>query len=137
MEYKTIEVFFSIMISLFAFGAFHGTDFLSSALLVSVGKHVRNTLKDTTVPAVPAIRTGQDLYQLCVSIGPDPDGWETLKCDYMIWNKVVSIAARLLQGTMSIHLISPNPDNNNLKSEYRKEINRLLNGRIGIDLCRY
>ena len=51
---------------------------LSSALLVSFGKHTRNTLKDTKVPAVPAIRTGQDLSLLdCKQQGPDPDGWET------------------------------------------------------------
>lgn len=51
---------------------------LSSALLVSFGKHTRNTLKDTKVPAVPAIRTGQDLSLLkSKQQGPDPDGWET------------------------------------------------------------
>ena len=53
---------------------------LSSALLVSFGKHTRNTLKDTKVPAVPAIRTGQDLSLLdCKQQGPDPDGWETMR----------------------------------------------------------
>lgn len=94
---------------------------LSSALLVSFGKHTRNTLKDTKVPAVPAIRTGQDLSLLkSKQQGPDPDGWETMKSDIMIWNKAVKIAARLLQSTMSTHLISPDPIYN-LKSEYRKE----------------
>jgi hypothetical protein len=56
---------------------FFGHYFLSSAFLVSVGKHNRNTLKNTMLPTVPAIRTGQDLYQKGISIGPDPDGWET------------------------------------------------------------
>ena len=93
---------------------------LSSALLVPVGKHTRNTLKDTNVPAVSATRTGQDLHSFGIRQGPDPDGWETLKSNNMIWNAVVIIAARLLQSTMSIHLISPNPIYN-LKSEYRKE----------------
>ena len=55
---------------------FHGL-VLSSAFLISIGKHARNTLKDTKVPAVPAIRTGQDLFHKGISIGPDPDGWET------------------------------------------------------------
>jgi len=64
------------MISLFALHVFHGID-LSSALLVSVEKHTRNTLKDTPVPTVPAIRTGQDLSQIGIRFGPDPDGWET------------------------------------------------------------
>ena len=50
---------------------------LSSALLVSFGKHTRNTLKDTKVPAVPAIRTGQDPYQAIDRSDPVPDGWET------------------------------------------------------------
>ena len=93
---------------------------LSSALLVPVGKHTRNTLKDTNVPAVSATRTGQDLHSFGIRQGPDPDGWETLKSDNMIWNAVVIIAVRLLQSTMSIHLMSPNPIYN-LKSEYRKE----------------
>lgn len=110
---------------------------LSSALLVPVGKHPRNTLKDTKVPAVSAIRTGQDLSLLdCKQQGPDPDGWETMKSDIMIWNKAVKIAARLLQSTMSTHLISPDPIYN-LKSEYRKEKDCLLNCCIGVDLCRY
>lgn len=56
---------------------FHGYYFLSSAILVSVEKHNRNTLKNTKLPTVPAIRTGQGLYQKGISIGPDPDGWET------------------------------------------------------------
>ena len=63
--------------------------FLSSALLVSVEKHNRNTLKDTKVPAVPAIRTGQDQNSLGISIGPGPDGWEIQKSDYRFWNKAV------------------------------------------------
>lgn len=100
---------------------FHGKYFLSSALLIFFEEHTRNTLKDTIVPTVPAIRTGQDLLTLGISLGPDPDGWETLKSDNMIWNKAVTIAARLLQSTMTIHPISPNPQYN-LKSEYRKEI---------------
>lgn len=50
---------------------------LSSALLVSFGKHTRNTLKDTKVPAVPAIRTGQGHHR--IRSGPEPDGWEILK----------------------------------------------------------
>ena len=50
---------------------------LSSALLVPVGKHTRNTLKDTNVPAVSATRTGQDLHSFGIRQGPDPDGWET------------------------------------------------------------
>ena len=100
----------------------HGKYFLSSAFLVFFEEHNRNMLKDTNLPTVPAIRTGQDLRIIGISPGPEPDGWETLKSDNMIWNKAVPIAARLLQSTMSIHLISPNPDNNNLKSEYRKEI---------------
>ncbi len=50
---------------------------LSSALLVPVGKHPRNTLKDTKVPAVSAIRTGQDLLLFGIRQGPDPYGWET------------------------------------------------------------
>ena len=91
-------------------------------LLVSFDKHTRNTLKDTTVPTVPAIRTGQDLLIRGISHGPDPDGWETIKSDNMIWNKAVKIAARLLQSTMPIHPISPNPKYNP-KSEYRKEKN--------------
>ena len=100
----------------------HGKYFLSSAFLILFGKHNRNTLKDTIVPAVPAIRSGQDHVLCGRRSGPDPDGWETLKSNNMIWNKAVPIAARLLQSTMPIHLISPNPDKNNLKSEYRKEI---------------
>ncbi len=55
---------------------FNGLD-LSSAFLISVGKHARNTLKDTKVPAVPAIRTGQDPYQAIGRSDPVPDGWET------------------------------------------------------------
>lgn len=50
---------------------------LSSALLVPVGKHPRNTLKDTKVPAVSAIRTGQDPLLFGIRQGPDPYGWET------------------------------------------------------------
>jgi len=45
--------------------------------VVSVEKHARNKLKGTKVKPVPAIRTGQGHCQ--VSVGPDPDGWETLK----------------------------------------------------------
>lgn len=125
-----------IMISLFAVSGTHGKDFLSSAFLVSVGKHNRNTLKDTTVPAVPATRSGQDLYIIGISIGPDSDGWETSKSDNMIWNKAVPIAARLLQSTMQIHFVCPNP-NNNSKSEYCKENDYLLKGYIGVDLNRH
>ena len=44
-------------------------------LYTSVEKHVRNTLKNTPFPTVPAIRTGQDLH--ANGIGPDPDGWES------------------------------------------------------------
>ena len=55
----------------------HGKYFLSSALLVTFGKHTRNTLKDTNVPTVPATRTGQDPVSCGISMGPDPDGWET------------------------------------------------------------
>ena len=106
-------------------GVFCKQYFLSSALLVSVEKHNRNTLKDTKVPAVPAIRTGQDQNSFGISIGPAPDGWETQKSDYRFWNKAVIIAARLLQSTMSIHLFHPNPYHN-LKSEYRKETELLL-----------
>ena len=102
---------------------FHGKYFLSSALLVTFEKHNRNTLKDTTVPTVPAIRTGQDLSFYGIRLGPEPDGWETLESDNMIWNKAVTIAVRLLQSTMPIHMVCPNPDYYNLKSEYRKEIN--------------
>lgn len=102
---------------------FHGKYFLSSALLVAFEKHTRNTLKDTNVPTVPAIRTGQDhLFFAGIRLGPEPDGWKTRKSDNMIWNNAVIIAARLLQSTMSMPLFSPNP-NYNLKSEYRKEIN--------------
>ena len=100
----------------------HGKYFLSSALLVTFGKHTRNTLKDTNVPTVPATRTGQDPILFGISMGPDPDGWETLKSDNMIWNKAVKIAARLLQSTMSKLSISPNP-HYNLKPEHRKENN--------------
>jgi hypothetical protein len=94
--------------------------YLSSALLVPVGKHSRNTLKDTKVPAVSAIRTGQGPFLLGIRQGPEPDGWETLKSDNMIWTEAAMIAARLLQSTMSIHLMSPDPIYI-LKSEYRKE----------------
>ena len=45
---------------------FHGKYFLSSALLVTFEKHTRNMLKDTNVPTVPAIRTGQDHLFLMV-----------------------------------------------------------------------
>lgn len=55
---------------------FNGLD-LSSAFLISIGKHARNTLKDTKVPAVPAIRTGQGHHR--IRSGPEPDGWEILK----------------------------------------------------------
>lgn len=122
------------MISLFE--SYIGYYFLSSDFLVSVEKHYRNTLKNTLLPTVPAIRTGQDLFHKGISIGPDPDGWETLKSNNMIWNKAVPFAARLLQSTMSTHLISPDPIYN-LKSEYRKEKDCLLNCCIGVDLCRY
>ena len=98
----------------------HGICKLSSGFRDAFEKHTRNTLKDTTVPTVPAIRTGQDLFFHGIRQGPDPDGWETLKSDNMIWNKAVKIAARLLQSTMPIHPISPNPKYNP-KSEYRKE----------------
>ena len=91
----------------------HGKYFLSSALLVTFGKHTRNTLKDTNVPTVPATRTGQDHFLFYgIRLGPDPDGWETMKSEHMIWNKAVEIAARLLQSTMTILSISPNPENN-------------------------
>lgn len=63
------------MISLFESN--NGYYFLSSAFLVSVEKHYRNTLKNTKLPTVPATRTGQDLFQKGISIGPDPGGWET------------------------------------------------------------
>ena len=63
------------MISLFE--SYIGYYFLSSDILVSVEKHYRNTLKNTLLPTVPAIRTGQDLFHKGISIGPDPDGWET------------------------------------------------------------
>lgn len=98
---------------------FHG---ITSSFRANFEKHTRNTLKDTTVPTVPAIRTGQDLFFHGIRQGPDPDGWETLKSDNMIWNKAVIIAARLLQSTMPIHPISPNLKYNP-KSEYRKEKN--------------
>lgn len=39
--------------------------FLSTVNLLSVEKHVRNELKDTKVPTVPAIRTGQDRNLFC------------------------------------------------------------------------
>lgn len=55
----------------------HGKYFLSSALLIFVEEHPRNTLKDTKVLTVPAIRTGQGPKQIGISTGPDPDGWET------------------------------------------------------------
>ena len=48
------------MISLFE--SYIGYYFLSSDFLVSVEKHYRNTLKNTLLPTVPAIRTGQDLF---------------------------------------------------------------------------
>ena len=89
------------MISLFE--SYIGYYFLSSDFLVSVEKHYRNTLKNTKLPTVPATRTGQDLFHKGISIGPDPDGWETLKSNNMIWNKAVPFAARLLQSTMSLH----------------------------------
>lgn len=112
----------------------HGKQLLSSAFLILFGEHNRNTLKDTIVPAVPAIRTGQGHHR--IRSGPEPDGWEILKSDNMIWNKAVPIAARLLQSTMPIHFISPNP-NYNSKSEYCKENDYLLKGCIGVDLNRH
>lgn len=116
---------------------FHCKYFLSSALLVTFGKHTRNTLKDTNVPTVPATRTGQDHFLFDgIRLGPDPDGWETMKSEHMIWNKAVKIAARLLQSTMTIPSISPNQQYN-LKPEHRKENCYLLKSCIGIDLYRY
>lgn len=56
---------------------FHGKELLSSALLISIEIHTRNTLKDTKVPAVPATRSGQDHVFCGIRLGPDPDGWET------------------------------------------------------------
>lgn len=54
-----------------------GKNGISSAFLILFGEHNRNTLKDTIVPAVPAIRTGQGHRR--IRYGPEPDGWEILK----------------------------------------------------------
>ena len=54
-------------------------------LYTSVEKHVRNTLKNTPFPTVPAIRTGQDLH--AIGVGPDPDGWKPIRETYPDWAK--------------------------------------------------
>lgn len=59
------------------FESYIGYYFLSSAFLVSFEKHYRNTLKNTALPTVPAIRSGQDHFFCGIRLGPDPDGWET------------------------------------------------------------
>lgn len=110
---------------------------LSSALLVPVGKHPRNTLKDTKVPAVSAIRTGQDLSLLdCKQQGPDPDGWETENTIIWTWNRKVIKTTRPLQGSLSDTIIVPR-SMFLIKSVYRKENNLLMKERTGADLSWY
>ena len=77
------------MISLFE--SYIGYYFLSSDFLVSVEKHYRNTLKNTLLPTVPAIRTGQDRKRC--SAGPDPDGWTYTKAmQYLIHTSNLFVA---------------------------------------------
>ena len=64
--------------------------FLSTVSLLSVEKHARNELKDTKVPTVSAIRTGQDRNM--ADVGPDRDGWEIQKQLFITYTSNLFVA---------------------------------------------